>query len=243
MAKEKVEIVFEDEQLVIVNKPPHVLSIPDRFSPEKPNLQHMLTEKYGKIWTVHRLDKETSGIICFAKNEDAHRHLSLQFSDRQVEKYYLALVDGHPSPEQDIIDKPIAKHPHKGGQMTIHHSGKPALSEYELVEKFRHFSLLKVQIKTGRTHQIRIHLKSIGHPLVVDSIYGKREALYLSEIKQRRFRLGKDQEERPLLSRIALHAFTLKITHPESGEVVQYEAEPPKDMRAVLQQLRKWATL
>lgn len=241
--KNKLDILFEDDDLIIVNKPAHTLSIPDRFSPEKPNLLSLLKQRFEEVFVVHRLDKETSGVMCFAKNEAAHKHLSQQFENRSVQKFYLTIVEGHPEPSKGVIEKPIAKHPHKGGQMTIHRSGKMAVSAYEVIQKFKHFSLVKVNIKTGRTHQVRIHMKALGHPLVVDVIYGKRAAFYLSEIKQRRYRLGKDQEERPLLSRSALHAHQLTIQHPTTLETMTFEANMPKDMSAVLKQLEKWSSI
>lgn len=240
MPKLKPEILFEDEQLIVANKPPGLLSIPDRFALEKPNLLALLTHEYGKVWTVHRIDRETSGLICFARNEEAHRRLSQQFEQRTVEKTYLALLDGGATPEAGTIDRPIAESHTQPGKMVVAKKGKNAVTHYQVVERFRLFTLVEARIETGRTHQIRVHFESIGHPLAVDSLYGRREALLLSEIKQKGYHLGRGQEERPLMSRMPLHAWKLALDHPHTGERMEFEAPLPKDFAAVLKQLRKW---
>lgn len=238
--KKEFQVIFEDDHLLVVNKAPGLLSIPDRFVPGKPNLQTLLSQEYGRVFVVHRLDRETSGILCFARTEAAHRHLSLQFENRQVEKTYLALVDGVPREPEGRIEKAIAPHPSQAGKMMVDDRGKPALTHYRTVETFRAFALLEVGIETGRTHQIRVHLAAIGHPLAVDTLYGQREGFYLSEIKGRRYNLGRGKEERPLMSRSSLHAWRLRLNHPGREELMTFEAEPPKDFRAMLKQLRKW---
>ena len=217
-----------------------MLSIPDRFLPDKPNLYASLNRAYGKIWVVHRLDKETSGIICFAKTEAAHRNLSQQFELRKVEKYYQALVEGRILEEEGIIDKPIIANKSRGGKMAVSKQGKHALTTYQVLETFKAYTLVKVRIETGRTHQIRVHFQAIGYPLAVDSIYGNKEAFYLSQVKLRSYRLGKGQNERPLMHRTSLHAQQLVLSHPDSGEKLHFEAVLPKDFKAVLNQLRKW---
>ncbi|GJM31952.1 MAG: RNA pseudouridine synthase [Saprospiraceae bacterium] len=233
-------VLYEDETFIVINKPAGLLSIPDRYVPEKANLYHLLLATNEDIRIVHRLDRETSGIICFAKTEDAHKHLCKQFEERNIQKYYLALVDGHPNPEEGSIDRPIAKHPSKSGKMMVSNRGKEALTTYKILDKFQHFSLVDISIHTGRTHQIRVHFQGIGHSLAVDPLYGKREAFFLSEIKRKAFRIGKDQEERPLLSRTSLHASRLILSHPESEESIEFEAPLPKDLQAVIKQLNKW---
>ncbi|MCB0548411.1 MAG: RluA family pseudouridine synthase [Phaeodactylibacter sp.] len=240
MAKLKPEILFEDEHLIVAHKPPGLLSIPDRFSPEKPNLMALLSQQYGKVWTVHRIDRETSGLICFARTEDAHRHLSLQFEQRTVEKTYLALLDGASLPDEGTIDRPLAASQNQPGKMVVAKKGKTAITHYKVVDRFRHFTLVEARIETGRTHQIRVHFESIGHPLAVDSLYGRREAFYLSEVKSKGYQLGRDQEERPLMSRLPLHAWKLALNHPHTNERLVFEAPLPKDFAAVLKQLKKW---
>ena len=240
MSKQKPEILYEDEHLIVANKPPGLLSIPDRFAPEKPNLLGLLNQRYGRAWTVHRIDRETSGLICFARNEEAHRHLSQQFEQRTVVKTYLALLDGPALPEEGTIDRPIAESQNQPGKMTVAKKGKSAVTHYKVAERFRQFTLVEARIETGRTHQIRVHFESIGHPLAVDSLYGRREAFFLSEVKLKRYQLGRDEEERPLMSRMPLHAWKLALEHPHTGERMEFEAPLPKDFAAVLKQLRKW---
>lgn len=241
--KNKPKILFEDDELVVVNKPPGILSIPDRYRPEKFNLKAHLGQKRSDVRVVHRLDKNTSGVICFAKTETAHKALSLQFEARTAEKKYLALVEGIVYRAEGIVDSPIATDSHKQGRMIISSKGKASHTEYRILEAFKHYSLLEVVIKTGRTHQIRVHLASIGHPLAADALYGNRDAVFLSQIKGRKYRRGKNQEEKPLISRTCLHAGYLAIVHPGSGQKINFEAPLPKDFQAMLSQLRKWGAV
>lgn len=233
-------ILHEDEQILIVSKPSGLLTIPDRMG-NKESLLGLLEQKFGKVFVVHRLDRETSGVLCFARNEAAHRNLSLQFEHHTTDKFYLALVDGVLHHEEGEIDKPIGEHPVIPGKMAISNSGKPSLTFYRVAERFKHFTLAEVLIKTGRTHQIRVHFQSIGYPLAVDALYGRRAAMYLSEIKGKSYKSGKySEEERPLMERTSLHAARLRIDHPATGERLEFKAELPKDFAAVLNQLRKW---
>jgi len=238
--KQKVQILHEDNDLIIVNKPADYLSIPDRHDETKPNILSFLNHKYGKVFTVHRLDKATSGIMCFAKNELAHKHLSKQFQERTVEKIYYALVDGILSATEGEINQGIAPHPARPGKMMVSNKGKKSLTYYKLIEQFQSFALVEANIKTGRTHQIRVHFEAIGYPLAVDKLYGNRTEFRLSEIKLKKYRLGKDQEERPLMTRTTLHAFRLELDQPTTQKRLIFEAPLPKDFSAVLKQLRKW---
>jgi len=238
--KQKATIIHEDEAMVIVNKPPFFLTIPDRYAPEKPNLYHFLQKKYGQIFVVHRLDKETSGILVFAKTEEAHKGLSQQFSKRTADKYYYTLVEGRMHLEEGVIDKAIAPSPTQQGRMIVHTSGKASLTHYKVIEYFENFTLVEANIKTGRTHQIRVHFEAMGYPLAVDPIYSRRQAFFLSEIKKRRYKSNKNEEERPLISRSILHAQRLSIDHPTRQERMEFTADLPKDFSAVIKQLRKW---
>ncbi len=241
MKTQKIEIIYEDESIVIVNKPPVFLTVPDRFAHKLPNLYTFLKKKYGEIFIVHRLDKETSGIICFAKTSESHKDLCRQFEHRETDKVYLTLVEGTLSNKTGVIDRALAKNEFLPGQMVVAKKGKPSRTEYKVVEEFQRYSLIEANIKTGRQHQIRVHFKYIGHPLAVDSLYNnKKTGIHLSEIKRKYTTSGRGKEERPLMSRTALHAHRLTLRHPETGEVMSFEAGLPKDFNAVVKQLRKW---
>jgi len=230
-------IIFENEELIVLNKPSGLLSIPDREGKDI-SLKKLLQEKYPQVFTVHRLDKDTSGVIVFAKTEEAHKHLSKQFEERQTEKIYVGLVIGSLPEKTGSIDAAIMEHPGKNGLMVINRKGKQALTDYEVMEDFGIYSLLQFRIHTGRTHQIRLHMKNIGHPMVSDALYGDGKPVLLSSFKNK-FNLSKNElEERPLLGRLALHAYRLKFTGL-SGELIELEAEMPKDMRATVTQLSK----
>lgn len=231
-------LLFENEDFVVLNKPAGLLSIPDRFDPALPSLSKILERHYGQILVLHRLDKDTSGVIVFAKNEPTHKFLSRQFQNRQTEKIYLGLVTGNIREKEGHIETPILSDPGKGGRMKTGKNGKPAVTAFEVLKTFGLYSLLKIQIFTGRTHQIRVHLKSIGHPIAMDSLYGSDQPFYLSMIKKN-YRIGKYQEEeRPLMHRMALHASELHFTD-EKGQRHSFRAPLPKDFQAVLNQLEK----
>ncbi|WP_287100876.1 MULTISPECIES: RluA family pseudouridine synthase [unclassified Hydrotalea] len=233
----KLDIILENEQFIAIHKPSGLLSIPDRIGKEL-SLKDILKEKYGNIYTVHRLDKDTSGVIVFAKDEATHRTLSQMFEAREVNKIYHGLVYGVPVHTTGTINVPIFAHPGKNGLMVTDNKGKPAITDYALVENFGKYAWMQFQIHTGRTHQIRLHMKYIGHSIVCDALYGNPAPLLLSSIK-RNFKLAKQaEEEKPLLQRLALHASGLSFKW--NNETFQLEAPIPKDLRAVLQQLRKW---
>ena len=234
----KPEILFENDAFIAINKPAGMLSIPDRKG-EEPSLKSWLREKYGNIFTVHRLDRETSGVIVFAKDEATHKFLSEAFEHRDVEKLYQGLVQGSLPTPTGSINQPIMEHPAKPGTMVVNRRGKESLTDYEVVEDMGLYSLVQFRIHTGRTHQIRVHMQSLGHPILCDELYGDPRPILISSFK-RNFRLSKDQEEeRPILSRLALHSHLLHF-QDAAGEFHTLEAPLPKDMRALIQQLKKW---
>lgn len=233
----KLQIVLETDTLVVLHKPSGLLSIPDRLGVEL-SLKDILKEKYGTIYTIHRLDKDTSGLIVFAKTEDEHRFLSKAFEARDVEKYYEGIVSGVPTASSSTIDEPIMEHPVKKGTMIINRKGKSAITDFSVLESFGRFSHLQFRIHTGRTHQIRVHMAHIGHPILCDPLYGDGKAVMLSDFKKK-FNLSKsDWEERPLLARLALHAKKL-VFSDSKGNVYTTEAPLPRDLRALLQQATK----
>ncbi len=247
-------VIFENNDFIVLNKPSGLLSIPDRKGKDI-SLKKLLQEKYarpsaragtdgddqvgrGEIYTVHRLDKDTSGLIVFAKNEVAHKLLSQQFENRQAEKIYLGLIIGSPVNKKGTIDSPIMEHPTKKGVMVINRKGKESLTDYEVLEDFGIYAWVQFQIYTGRTHQIRVHMKDIGNPIVCDELYGDGRPVLLSSIKHN-FKLSKnEEEERPILNRLALHACKLKFTGIDKMNY-EFEAPVPKDLKATLQQLSK----
>jgi 23S rRNA pseudouridine1911/1915/1917 synthase len=233
-----LEIVFENDDFVAVNKPSGLLSIPASDGKDI-SLKDLLKEKYDSIYTVHRLDRETSGIIVFAKNEDAHKFLSLEFETRGVTKKYLGIVHGSFSQKKGTVDVPVVKHLSKRNFMVVHPKGKPSVTDYEVSEEFGSYSVLQFQIHTGRTHQIRVHMQWIGHPIVCDELYGNAQPVFISSFKKK-FKLSKDEEEeKPILSRLALHSSLLSFIDADDKEYT-LEAPLPKDMKALVQQLGKW---
>lgn len=232
----KFDIIFESDFLIAVNKPAGLLSIPDREGKEI-SLKQILLEKRDEIFTVHRLDKATSGVIVFAKNETTHKQLSQLFENRETEKIYFGLVHGSISTVKGKIDEPLMPHPSGNGKMMIHTKGKPSLTEYEVLENFKRFCWIKFKIHTGRTHQIRMHAQFIGHSILCDELYGDGKPVFLSSLKKK-YNLSKNElEEKPILSRLALHSASLKFIL--NNEEYFFEAPLPKDLKALLQQLRK----
>lgn len=238
MQKFQPDIIFENEQMIAVSKPSGMLTLPDRHDEELQSLRGWLEKKYGKIFVVHRIDKDTSGLIVFAKNETSHKYLSKLFESREIEKIYLGLVMGQPVNDAGSITEALAEHPAKNGTMMVHRKGKASHTDYKVLQRLGLFSLVEFHIHTGRMHQIRVHSKHIGHPIVCDPLYGDGKPVLLSAIKKK-FKLSKsEEEERPMLSRLALHAFRLTFKD-EQGETITLEAPLYKDMRALIQQLEK----
>jgi 23S rRNA pseudouridine955/2504/2580 synthase/23S rRNA pseudouridine1911/1915/1917 synthase len=230
-------LIFENEDFIVLNKPEGILSIPDREG-KLFSLKNLLQEKYAQVFTVHRLDKETTGLIIFAKNKETHKYFSQQFENRVTEKIYLGLILGSLTDKTGSINAPIAEHPTKKGLMIIHSKGKSSITDYKVLHDFGIFSWVQFQIHTGRTHQIRVHMKSVGHPIVCDKLYGDGKPFFLSSIKHN-YKLSKNAEEEiPILNRLALHSHKLKICDAKN-KTFEFEAPLSKDLHASLQQLSK----
>ncbi len=231
-------------------KPAGLTSIPGRG--ENDSVLEMLGRQLGlpssgendpRIRVVHRLDKDTSGVMVFAKNTATQRHLSFQFQNNTISKEYLALVVGRPLTSEGEINAPLGPDERAKQRMCVHKHGRPARTLWKIERQFRSLTLLRVFPKTGKTHQIRVHLKSIGLPLAIDPIYnppapGTSGRIMLSQFK-RSYRLGRGEEERPLMGRLTLHAEKLKFVDVD-GKEVEVTAPLPKDFRATLNMLEKY---
>lgn len=237
-----LEIIYEDEHIVAINKPSGLLTIPDRYNPNLPCLANLLREKYSEILVVHRLDKDTSGVMLFAKTAEAHRHLSLQFQNQEVVKIYNAMVNGIVPKDEISIDIPLIQNPGREGGVLPSIRGKESLSILKVIKRFRSATLVEVNLVTGRQHQLRAHVASIGHPLLVDELYGESKEFHLSSIK-RKFNLKKNSKEFPIIARISMHSTSVEFTHPATEEKMKLKAEYPKDFRVLVEIFEKYASI
>lgn len=220
-----LDVIYEDSDLIAINKPPGMTVHPaaghERSTLVNAVLAHCsdLSGVGGVLrpGIVHRLDRDTSGVILIAKNDDAHHALARQLKDRTIEKTYVALVEGTPRPAEGIVEAPIARDPRNRQRMAIVEGGRMSTTSYRVVERFAGCSLVEVRPKTGRTHQIRVHFAAIGHPIVGDRAYGKPSSI---------------------LGRQFLHASAIEFTHPRTGERLRLEAPLTSDLQDALSSLR-----
>lgn len=238
-----LDIIYEDESIIAVNKAAGMV-----VHPAKGHWQGTLTsalafhfEQLSSVGgptrpgIVHRLDRETSGVMIVAKTDAAHWALSKQFEQRTTEKEYFAIVAGVPDHDRDIIKQPIGAHPYQREKKAIranHSTSRDASTMYEISERFDRFAAVKVLPKTGRTHQIRIHMAHIGCPVLCDRLYGGRASITAGEIRRDR------EDQDVLLDRLALHALRLKLTHPDTGQPIEFNAPLPDDISGLLEALR-----
>jgi 23S rRNA pseudouridine1911/1915/1917 synthase len=235
-------ILYVDHELLVVNKPPGVPSVPGRG--QEASLPEVIRARpdFGRdepLRVVHRLDKEASGVIVYARTLDAQRGLVQQFADRRVDKTYHALVSGYVEADGQV-ELRLYYDKRSGSVHTSERRGKPALTRYRVLQRLPGNTLLECRPVTGRTHQIRVHLAAIGHPLTVDAQYGGGQALYLSSYKPGYHRSTR-HPERPLIDRLTLHAARIQFEHPTDPRRMTFEAPVPKDLRATLSQLARLA--
>ena len=249
----EIPVLFEDEHLLALDKPSGLLLSPDHLTPERPSLMALLHAGIAdkKPWArernldylnnAHRLDLETSGVLLFANNKPTLVAVANLFGSEKPLKKYIALAWGAPPAKDFEVDAKLSPHPLKTSQMRVDlRDGKKSKTVFEVLEQFSDWTLLRCSPLTDRTHQIRIHLKHAGFPVVGDEIYGGKN-LWLSRLK-RDFRLKPGKEERPLISRTALHAEELSLVHPVTGETIIIKSEWPKDLRVAVKYLRLYAT-
>jgi len=231
-----LDIVFEDKDIIILNKPAGLVVHPGSGNPKGTLVNALLNhdETLGflpRAGIVHRLDKDTSGLMVISKSESSYLHLVQQLKERSVKRTYLALVVGTPVASK-TINEPISRHPKIRTKQAVSQNGKEAITSFNVQENYQGYSLLKVNLQTGRTHQIRVHLSYIGHPIVGDPLYGNRN----------KFASGTSEELKKIISafkRQALHAQALELVHPSSGQLLSYRAEIPNDMETIINQIKE----
>ena len=231
-----LDVVYEDEHLLAINKAAGMVVHPGVGTGEDTLVHALLAHCAGGLsgvggierpGIVHRLDKETSGVILVAKDDQAHRGLSEQFAGRHLRKEYLALISGVPRLKSGVIERAISRHPVHRERMTVGEGGRPARTDWEVVESFGdQAALIRCRIHSGRTHQIRVHLKSIGHPLLGDKTYGWRQ-----------------NPRMPVPSRVMLHAERIAFLHPITARALDLRAPLPRDFQELLAALRKMGTV
>jgi len=233
-------IIYEDENIIAVNKASGIAVGGDRWDESIQRLDKLVCETgIPKVFIVHRIDKNTSGLVVFAKNETAHRKLSIAFEGRDVFKKYIAVVYGRPSWKETICDLPLVPNGNKQ-HMTIidKYRGKKSFTKFILTASAGNYSLLEVLPETGRTHQIRVHAAALGFPIVCDTLYGSSKPLMLSAMKKK-WR-GDSFDEKPLLSRLGLHAMELNFSsYSNENKSISLQAPLPRDMASLVKQMKK----
>lgn len=225
-------VLYVDEAVLVVNKPFGLLSIRDGYNPSLPHLSSVMEPLFGKIWMVHRLDRDTSGVLVMARSADAHRSLNAQFQNRSVAKSYKALITGSPPWTEKEVVLPLRRDGDRRHRTVIDFEhGRTASTDFSVLERYGNYSLVIARPSTGYTHQIRAHLAFLGFPIAFDTLYGNTHPQ--SEIQAA-------QSAGPTaLSRLALHASTLTFDHPLTNQRQTYEAPLPEDFDLAIQLLRQ----
>jgi len=237
-------VLYSDDSILAVDKPAGFLSIPDRWDPDAPVVAAALAKEWGRLLVVHRIDKDTSGVLVFARNAEAHKALSAAFESRSVSKAYLALVRGNPEWDEASCELALVPDGDRLHRTIIDaRRGKVSVTRFKVVARypssgvFPGAALVEARPETGRTHQVRVHLSALGYPCLCDPLYGDGKPLLLSKFKKKW--KGDLFDERPLLSRAALHALSVELPHPATGAALKIESPLHKDMKASITQLEK----
>jgi tRNA pseudouridine32 synthase / 23S rRNA pseudouridine746 synthase len=221
-----MEILYQDDSIFAVNKPSGLLTIRDGYNPDLPTVKSMLEKEFGRCWIVHRLDKETSGILIVARNEETHRSLNMAFENRQIQKTYHAIIVGLPLEQQFEIKFPLKVDGDRKHRTVVDdEKGKPAKSTVLVLESFNGYSLVEIMPNTGYTHQIRAHLSSAGYPILGDPLYHRPDFI-----------------QSDIIARTALHAFQISFIHPFTNSSMILKADYPEDFSNILTFLRKIKT-
>lgn len=231
--------IYSDNDIVILNKKSGLLIAADRYDQDAPRLDLIAEKEFGKLYAVHRIDKDTSGIIIYARNPEAHKNISEQFQERKVQKVYHCIVHGRPMWDTLRVELPLLPDGDPRHRTVVNKRfGKPSITDFKVIAECGSYTWIEARPKTGRTHQIRVHLAENGFSIVCDPLYsGNQKPIRLSEIK-RSWR-GNEDEEQPLLSRLALHAYRITFEHPKTEEQVSFTAPYPKDLEATRKQMEK----
>jgi RluA family pseudouridine synthase len=213
-----MKIIYEDPQIIVVNKPAGLSVLPDGWEKDSDYLVKRLEEQYGKVFIVHRLDKITSGVMVFARDAETHRTLNIQFETHEAQKTYHAVLEGNPKWEEKVVKYPLrANVGHKHRTVVDDKNGKPSETRFRVIKRYEEAALVEAKPMTGRTHQIRVHAYALGHPLVEDVLYGARDQYGLP---------------RPML-----HAQSLSFIHPATNERVKFSVPHPSDFEEALERL------
>lgn len=217
-----LNIIHQDKYIIVLNKAPGISVLTEGWDESATYLRQILEKKFGRIWIVHRLDKITSGVIIFARTAEAHRHLNTQFEERKIRKVYHAVVEN--IPEWDEYTAKHSLYPNVGRKhrtVVDKHRGKRSITDFKLIKSWQDYARIEARPKTGRTHQIRVHLSALGFPIIADTLYGA--------------------EETDLISRAALHAQSLSFIHPATKKEVSFSAPHPEDFENLIAKLDQLA--
>lgn len=231
----ELDVVYEDEDIIVVNKPSGMVVHPAPGNETKTLVNALLYHCKGTLsgingvirpGIVHRIDKDTSGLLVVAKNDEAHVFLSSLLKEHGIKRVYHAIVTGHLKENEDTIDAPIARHPTNRKKMAVVSGGREAITHYKTIEEFSGFTYAKMELETGRTHQIRVHMSHIGHPIMGDTVYGGGKTPF-------------EKAHKPLIDGQMLHAKELSFPHPRTKEIVRFECPLPENFEKILDILKE----